>query len=88
VAGHGPVVGLSGSLADVQRVDDLTSALSADADPAGTADTPAAAELLAEFLAQQAPCLHEQRQVDRLVGHPQLRVVGELHRQPTSDLLG
>ncbi len=65
----------------------MTAALPADADPPGAADHPAAAEFLGEFLVQQPLGLHEQRQVDRLVRHPHLRVGGELHRQPTSDLL-
>ena len=55
--------------------------------PARPAPGPAAAQVAGQLLAQRPAGLHEQRQVDRLVRHPHLRVVGIARRQPTRDLL-
>ncbi len=41
------------------------------------------------YLTTQIPfALNVNRLVDSLVGHPHLRIVGKIHRQPVSDLLG
>src|SRR3954447_15995093 len=44
-------------------------------------------QIAGQFLPQRTPGLHEQREVDRLVRHAHLRLVGELLHQPTRDLL-
>ena len=44
--------------------------------------------ILCELLAQRPPGLDVQRQVDRLVRHPHLRIAREGRWQPPSDLLG
>jgi hypothetical protein len=53
----------------------------------GAPDTALHPHVASQLFAQRTPGLHEQRQVDRLVRHPHLRVVGELQDQPTRDLL-
>lgn len=45
------------------------------------------AELPVELLAERPPALHVERQIDRLVAHPQLRVVWIFASQPPRDLL-
>ena len=52
--------------------------------PAGRVSRP---QIAGQFLAQRTARLHEQRQIDRLVRHAHLRLVGELLHQPTRDLL-
>ena len=86
VAGHRPVVGLGGPFADVERAAELALAVHhrVAQRPAGGVS---AAQIAGQLLAQRASGLHEQRQVDRLVRHAHLRVVGELHQQPPRDLL-
>src|SRR5215211_1190084 len=44
-------------------------------------------QVAGQFPAQRAARLHEQRQVDRLVRHPHLRIVREGSSEPTGDLL-
>ena len=85
--GHGAVLGLGRALADVQRGPQLALAVVARVAP-GASGGVAAAQIAGELLAQRTPGLHEQRQVDRLVRHPHLRIVGERPRQPPCDLLG
>jgi hypothetical protein len=83
----GTILGLGGPLADVDRADDLALAVSAVGDRLVSPDHALGAQMRGELLAQQAASLHEQRQVDRLVTHLQLRVVGERATQPARDLL-
>ena len=86
VAGNGTVVGLGGVLADVDRAAELTLAVDDRVAQRATGGV-APPQLAGEFSAQGAAGLDEQRRVDRLVGHPHLRLVGERANQPTRDLL-
>ena len=83
--GHRPVVGLGGPLGDVDHVRDPVLALPGLA--AGLAQRPPGAQTAGQLPAQRAARLHVQRLVDRLGGHPHLRIVGELDAQPAGDLL-
>jgi hypothetical protein len=89
VTRHRPVIGLGRPLADMHRTPDLALAV---ADRLGVTDwaahRPPRPQIRRQLLAQRAASLHEQRQVDRLVRHPHLRLVGKRHRQPTRDLPG
>ena len=80
-------IDVSRPLADVDGSDDLTFAMAAGGDRLATTHHPSGPQVRSEFLAQQASSLNEQRQVDRLVTHLQLRVIGELPAQPPRDLL-
>src|SRR6266508_559915 len=84
--GDGTVVGLGGSLADVDRSSELALAVHH-----GVSERPASGvsptQVAGQFPAQRAARLHEQRQVDRLVKHPHLRIVREGSSEPTGDLL-
>ena len=52
----------------------------------GLAQRPPGAQVLGQLPAQPAAALDVQRLVDRLVRHPHLRIVGEVHPQPAGDL--
>lgn len=82
----GTVVGLGGSLADVDRSSQLALAVHH-----GVSERPASGvpptQVAGQFPAQRAARLNEQRQVDRLVRHPHLRIVREGSNEPTRDLL-
>ena len=77
VPGHRPVVGLGRTLADVDHVRDPVLPLPGLT--AGVAQRPPGAQTPGQLTAQRAARLHIQRLVDRLGGHPHLRIVGELH---------
>ena len=63
VPGHGPVIGLSGASADVQGVDDLTAALTADADPPGRrTPRPLRSSLDSSVLSRPFACTNSDRQ--------------------------
>ncbi len=80
------VLSFSVAFTDLQRINDLPTALAANADPASSPD--AAPRCAAPWsVVLQAFGLNEQAQVDRFGWHPQLRVVWRLHPKPTSDLL-
>ena len=57
-------------------------------DAAGLADRPPGPQPFVQVTAQLAAALDVQGLVDRLVGHPHLRIVGEVDPQPCRDLLG
>jgi hypothetical protein len=76
MARHRPVLGLGRPLADVERPPELALAVG-DRVAQRPAGGVAAAQVAGQLLAQRTSGLHEQRQVDRLVRHAHLRVVGE-----------
>jgi hypothetical protein len=86
VARDRPVVGFGRAFADVDRPAELALAVHHRMPQRSTVGS-AGAEIAGELFAQSAPGLHKQRQVDGLVRHAHLRVVGELLAQPTRDLL-
>jgi hypothetical protein len=87
VAGDRSVLGFGGALADVHHAHQLAAAAATFAVLLGSADRSAGAQMPGQFLTQRATGMHLQAPVDGLVGHLQLRVVGEGDRQPPGDLL-
>ena len=85
MARHGPVFNLGGPFADGDGVDDLTLAVPASGACLGPSGAPTSAQMRGQVLAQRPSGLHEQRQVDRLVGYARLRLVGYF-RSDSSDL--
>jgi len=86
VAGHAALVGLGRALGDRDHVGDAVLALAGLA--ARLAQRPAGAQVARQLTLERAPRLDVERLVDRLRGHPHLRVVGEAAAQPPGDLLG
>ena len=85
VARHRSVLNLGGTLAEQHHAHQLAAARGPVVrTPLGTSGAQKASQLLA----QRAPRLHEQRLVDRLVGHPQLRIVRMVCDESVRDLLG
>jgi hypothetical protein len=85
VTRYGTIVGLNRAFADVDRATQLALAVHhrvAERSPVGAARP----QEPGQFLAESALGLHEQRQVDRLVRHAHLRVVGEVLAEPAGDL--
>jgi hypothetical protein len=82
----GTVVGLGGSLADVDRSPELALAGHHRMPPRPASGVPPT-QVAGQLPAQRAAGLHKQRQVDRLVRHPHLRIVREGSSEPTRDLL-
>jgi hypothetical protein len=74
------------SVGDVDHVGDAVLALAGRA--TRLAQRAAGAQVLGQLAIERAARLHVQRLVDRLRGHPHLRLVGELAAQPAGDLLG
>jgi hypothetical protein len=70
----------------MQGVAELASSLG---QPLGSrrAHRPAGAQIALQLGAERAPALDEQRQIDRLVRHPQHRILRVGQRQPAGDLL-
>jgi hypothetical protein len=87
MAGHGPIGRLGRSLADVEGVAELASTLG-EALGSGIAHRPPGAQATLQLPAERAAALDEQRQVDRLVRHPQHQILRGGQRQPAGDLLG
>ena len=85
MAGHRPVVGFGGPFGDHHHVRDLAASFDA---ALGAALGSPGAQTAVQLAAQLAAALHEQRLVDRLVGHPHLRPVRELEAKHRRDLLG
>ena len=84
MAGHRPVLDLGRPLADQDHVGQLTTA-----DPVErSTPRPAGAQAARQLGPQATSTLHEERLVDRLVGHPHLRLVGVILPQLPGDLLG
>ncbi len=88
VTGHGTVVDLGGPLAYGDGADDLAPSVPVGAVRSWAASDPARAEMGGELFGQHPSGLHEQRQIDRLVRHPHLRIIGERPAEPACDLLG
>jgi hypothetical protein len=86
VAGHRAVIGLGGTLADVDHVGDLIAALVGA--PAGASERPPGAQALGQIAAQRAAGLDIERLIDRLGRHPHLSDRQELAAQAADDLLG
>ena len=86
VPGHRPVGRLGGSLADVEGVAQLASALGQPL-ASWVAHRPTRPQAALQLTAQRAAALDEQRQVDRLVRHPHHRILRVGQRQPPGDLL-
>jgi len=74
VAGHGPVIGLGGPLADHHHA----LHMGVTAPLAGPALGPPGAQATGQLTAQLAAALHIQRLVDGLVAHPHHGIVREL----------
>ena len=86
MAGHGPIVGFSGPLPNVQRAAQLSLAV--------LTVCPRGRRRACDPIANSGsvPCvtrdgIGRQRHVERLVRHTHLRIIGELFHQPTRDLL-
>ena len=86
MAGHRAVLGLGGPFADVDRPAQLALTVHHRVARRPTGRV-ARSQIASQFLAQRAAGLHEQRQIDRLVRHAHLRIVGIRLHQPTRDLL-
>ena len=82
-----PVLDLGGSLADRDRVHDLPPAMPAGGARPRPALHPAGPQVRCQLTLERTAGLHEQGQIDRLVRHPHLRLVGEGPDQPAGDLL-
>ena len=87
VPGHRTVIGLSRALGDVDHVvQDAVLALGALA--VGLAQPAPGAQAFSQLTAQRAAGLNVKGLIDRLGGHPHLRVIGVVTSKPASDLLG
>jgi hypothetical protein len=86
MARHGPVGRLGGPVADMEGVAELAAALG-QALGSRIAHRSARAQIALQLPAQRPPALDEQRQGDRLVRHPQHRILRVGQRQPGGDLL-
>jgi hypothetical protein len=84
VAGHGPVGDVGGAFADVDHARYAAGVLGG---LTGPALGPAGAQAAGQFPAEFASALHVDAAVDRLMGHPHHRIVGELGPQAAGDLL-
>src|SRR3954464_9586591 len=80
------IIPLGGALADHHLVGDKALPARADSGPRD-AQRPAGAQARGQLAGQRAATLHEQRLVDRLVGDPHRRIIGEVDPQPGGDLL-
>jgi hypothetical protein len=85
VAGHDAVGGLNRALGDHHLVADALGW--EQHSPLGPAADPPGAQAAGQLPAERATGLHEQRGVDRLVGDPHARIIGEVADQPGRDLL-
>ena len=79
MSGHGPVVGLGGALGNVDRAAQLALTVH-HRQPSWSAVRPARPQELGELFAKRATGLDEQREVDGLVRHAHLRLVGVARR--------
>jgi hypothetical protein len=86
VAGHGPVRGLGGPLADHDPGCHELLAAAACAGP-GDAKRPAGAQARCQLAPQRSAALDVQGLVDRLVGDPHGLIIGEVGPEPVRDLL-
>jgi hypothetical protein len=84
MSGYCAVICFRRPLADHDHVSELTGVLRAPPRTPPDLSRPQASSQLAP---QLAAALHEQGLIDRLVAHMHHRIVGELHPQPTGDLL-
>jgi hypothetical protein len=85
MAWDGPVLDLGGALGDEDHAgDDPAAARELTLRSAQGSTGP---QGLVQFLAQRSTSLDIERQVNGLVGHPHLRVVGVLDSQPPGYLL-
>jgi hypothetical protein len=83
----GPVLDFGGTLADVQRASQLALAVG-DRVAAGSPGGVSGSQVAGQLFAQRPMGLDVQRQVDRLVRHPHLRIARKGRWQPRRDLLG
>jgi hypothetical protein len=84
--GHRAISHLRWALTDIDHVGDAAAALIGSG--LRLAQCAPGAQTAMQLRAQTAAALHIDRPVDRLVRHPHLHIVGKIHRQPPSDLLG
>jgi hypothetical protein len=84
---HRTVICLGGPLRDVDHVRQDT-ALALGALTVGLAHPASGAQAFGQPAAQRTPGLDIQALVDRLGGHPHLRVIGVVTSKSASDLLG
>ncbi len=87
VSGYRPICRLGGTLADRDRVLDLSLAL-ADAPYAGLSDRSGSAQVPGQLAAQLPASLDEQAGVDRLVTDTHRHIIRVFPPQPPGDLLG
>jgi hypothetical protein len=81
------IFGLRRPLSYRDRVYDLTTAQAAIRCMTRSTDASLRSQVANQLLFQSAASLNEQASVNRLVGHPQLRVAGILVTQPAGNLL-